>query len=220
MLKYCNTLITNVKVYAWNLIHNPETIKTYPKTELLLQDDEVIIPPNELKVMRINILLYIKQCKNTYFKYTNKDKFNEDLYKSFIDEDHFDGGDTAFDDEDNIRIFDKYILDYIKSRNDIMTYFQCKNKTINLRTKLEDLRDFKMSDKEKDILFIIDMSDKDIFNFCYEQKKNLRDNNVTKNIILSMVFKLEEEYVKIRLNSFKNKDYHPYLTLESCLINE
>lgn len=216
MLKYCNKIFTNAKIYAWNLINNPQENKTYPKTELL-QDDEIIIPPEELKKIRIDILLYIKQCKNTYFKYANNDKFNQDLYNSFIDEEHFDGGDTGFDDEDNIRIFDKYILDYIKSRNEIVTYFQLKNKTVHLKTKLEDLRDFRLSDKDKDILFVIDMSDKDIFNFCYEAKKNIKDYNVTKGIVLSMVFKLGEEYIKIKLNSFKSAGHHPYMMLESCM---
>ena len=216
MLKYFNKILTNAKVYAWNLINDPQDNKTYPKTEILL-DDEVIIPPEELKKIRINILLYIKQCKNTYFKYTNKEKFNEELYKSFIDDDHFDGGDTGFDDEDNIRIFDKYILNYIRSRNEIITYFQCKNKTVNIKTKLGDLRDFRSSEEEKDILFVMDMTDKDIFNFCYEAKKDIRDNNVTKSIVLSMVFKLGEEYIKIQLNSFKNPQHHPYILLESCM---
>ena len=142
---------------------------------------------------------------------------NESLYNTFIKEDHFDGGDTGFDDEENIRIFDKYILDYIKSRNEIITYFQCKNKVVNLKTKLEDLRDFRSSDEEKDILFTIDMNDKDIFNFCYEAKRNIKDYNVTKGIVLSMVFKLGEEYIKIKLNSFKNPEHHPYMMLESCM---
>jgi len=218
MLKYCNKILTSAKVFAWNLIHNPQENKTYPKTELL-HEEEVIIPLDELKKIRIDILLYIKQCKNTYFKYTNKDKFNQELYNTFIKEDHFDGGDTGFDDEENVRIFDKYILDYIKSRNEIITYFQCKNKVVNLKTKLEDLRDFRSSDEEKDILFTIDMNDKDIFNFCYEAKRNIKDYNVTKGIVLSMVFKLGEEYIKIKLNSFKNPEHHPYMMLESCMHN-
>jgi hypothetical protein len=61
------------------------------------------------------------------------------------------------------------------------------------------------------------MSDKDIFNFCYDAKKNIKDSNVTKGIILSMVFKLNNEFVNIKLNSFKNKDHHPRMVLESCM---
>jgi hypothetical protein len=216
MFKFCKKLFTDSQVYAWNFINNPQENKKYKKTELLLNDD-VVISPEELKKLRINIILYIKQCKNTYFKYTNKEIFNKELYDSFIDNEHFDGGNTAFDDEDNIRIFDKYILEYIKSRNEIITYLQCKNKIVNLRTKLDDLRDFRSSDVEKDILFVIDMSDKDIFNFCYDAKKDIRDNNVTKSIVLSMVFKLGTEYVKIKLDSSKNKEYHPHMMLESCI---
>ena len=153
MLKYCKKILTDAQVFAWNFMNNPQENKKYPKTELLLNDD-IIIPPEELKKLRINILLYIKQCKNTYFKYTNKDKFNQDLYESFINDDHFDGGDTAFDDEDNIRIFDKYILEYVKSRGEIITYLQCKNKTVNVKTKLDELRDFRSSDEEKEVRII------------------------------------------------------------------
>ena len=216
MLKYCKKILTDAQVYAWNFINNPQENKKYKKTEMLL-NEKVIIPPEELKKLRINILLYIKQCRNTYFKYTNHEKFNQELYESFINDDHFDGGNTAFDDEDNIRIFDKYILEYIKSRNEIITYLQCKNKIVNLKTKLEDLRDFKSSDVEKDILFVIDMSDKDIFNFCYEAKKDIRDSNITKSIILSMICKLGTEYVKIKLDSSKNKECYPQMMLESCI---
>lgn len=216
MLKYCKKILTEAQIFAWNFINNPQENKKYPKTELLLNDD-IIIPPEELKKLRINILLYIKQCKNTYFKYTNKDKFNQELYESFINDDHFDGGNTGFDDEDNIRIFDKYILEYVKSRSEIITYLQCKNKIVNLKTKLDELRDFRSSDEEKDILFVIDMSDKDIFNFCYDAKKDIRDNNITKAIILSMVFKLGTEFVKIKLDTSKNKEHHPHMMLESCM---
>ena len=61
------------------------------------------------------------------------------------------------------------------------------------------------------------MSDKDIFNFCYDAKKDIRDNNVTKAIILSMVFKLGSDFVKIKLDTSKNKEHHPHMMLESCM---
>ena len=175
------------------------------------------IPAEELKNIRINILLFIKQCKNTYYKYTNRENFNAELYKSFIDEDNFDGGETGFDDEDNVRIFDKYILDYIKSRNEILTYFQCKNIKVNLKSKISELRDIKFSQEEKDILFVIDMTDKDIFKYCYDAKKNIRDTNVTKGIILSMLFKLGEEYINIKLYTYKHPQHHPQMILESYM---
>ena len=215
MFKIYNKILTEAKILAHNFMNDTRE-KRYPKTQPWFED-EVVITPEELKQVRINILLYIKQCKNTFYKYTQKEKFNEELYKKFIDEDHFDGGDTGFDDEDNVRIFDKYVLDYIKSRNEILTFFQCKNITLNLKHHLNDLRDFRSSEQEKDILFVMDMPEKEIFEYCYDMKKNIKDCNVTKGIILSMVFKMNNEYVNIKLNASKNTEHHHRMILESCL---
>lgn len=216
MFKYCKKIFTNIQISTYNFFHNPDKQTVYPKT-YVFQSDEVELTPVDIKLVRLNTLLYIKQCKNTFFKYTNPEKFNSDLYNSFIDDDNFDGGDTAFDDEEDIRIFDKYILDYIKSRNDIITYLQCKNFKINIVTKLEELQDFSESIHEKDILFIIDMSDKDIFNYCINSRKNIKDNNVIKNVILSIIFKVNGELINIKLNDSKHMKNHPYVVLESSL---
>jgi len=214
MFKYCNSLYLNLKIYAHNLIHKSDSTD-YPKTELF-EKEEISLTSEEIKLLRLNTLLYIKQCKNTFFKYTNTEKFNSELYQSFFNDDNFDGGDTGIDDDDNIRIFDKYILDYIKNRNNIITYLQCKNQEINIVSKLTDLKDFTHSDV-RDILFVIDMSDKDIFNYCLESKKNIKDCNVIKNIILSLIFKFNGEFINIKLNSSKSSHYHPHILLESSL---
>mgnify|MGYP001062176149 CR=1 FL=1 len=217
MFKYCNSLYLNLKIYAHNLIHKTDSFN-YPKTELF-EKDEISLTSEEIKLLRLNTLLYIKQCKNTFFKYTNIEKFNSELYNSFFNDDNFDGGDTGIDDDDNIRIFDKYILDYIKNRNDIMTYLQCKNQKINIVSKLSDLKDFTHSEV-RDILFVIDMSDKDIFNYCLESKRNIKDCNVIKNIILSLIFKFNGEFINIKLNTSKSNQYHPHILLESSLNNK
>ena len=70
---------------------------------------------------------------------------------------------------------------------------------------------------EKDILFVIDMPEKEIFEYCYDMKKNIKYCNVTKGIILSMVFKMNNEYVNIKLNASKNTEHHHRMILESCL---
>jgi len=224
-MNYFKNILTNTKILLYNTLHGSGTDipKRYHTT--FVNDDEIEDSFNnsnkdiDEKQMRINILLYIKQFKNTYYKYTNTEKFNEDLYKSFIDENNFDGGETGFDDEDSVRIFDKYILDYIKNRNDIITYLQCKNITVYQKTKMIDLRDLKTSAKEMDILFVIDMPDRDIFDYCYSLvKKNTNCIN-TKAITLSMVFKFNNDYIRIKLNAYKtNINLHPYLVLEKHLI--
>jgi len=215
-MEYCNRIVKNAKILTYQLLNNPQK-KIYAKTQISLEDENLDISPEDLKNLRINTLLYIKQCKNTFFKYTCNEKFNSVLYDAFIDEENFDGGDTGFDDDDNVRIFDKYILNYIKNRNDIMTYLQCKGKKTHLKTRLQDLQDFYTRDNEKDILFVIDMSDRDIFDFCIDSKKNIKDTNVVKTIILSMVYKLKDDYVKIKINSLTSKDNHPYVVLESSM---
>jgi len=216
MIEYCNNILRSIKVGVYRLLNNPRNNNTYPKT-VFENDEDIEIPLEDFKTLRMNTLLYIKQCKNTFFKYTCNDKFNQKLYDSFIQEDNFDGGDTGLDDEDNVRIFDKYILNYIKNRNNIMTYLQCKGKTIHIKSRLQDLRDFYTNENEKDVLFVIDMADRDIFDFCIDSKKNISNSNITKNIILSMVYKMKDEYIKIKIESLKQNDYHPYVLLESCL---
>jgi hypothetical protein len=215
MIEYYNNVLRSIKVGIYRLLNNPRC-NTYPKT-VFDDDTDIEIPAEDFKSLRINTLLYIKQCKNTFFKYTCNDKFNQNLYNSFLQDDNFDGGDTGLDDEDNIRIFDKYILNYIKNRNNIMTYFQCKGKKVNIKTRLQDLRDFYTNENEKDILFVIDMADRDIFDFCIDSKKNISNINITKNIILSLVYKINDDYIKIKIESLKTHDHHPYILLESCL---
>lgn len=222
MLNYFNKLATPVKVYLYNAWHSDWLDQDKPLKKYSNLSDELTtthtMNKEELKLARINTLSYIKQCKNTYYKYTHNKLFNQQLYDSFVEESHFDSGNTAFDDDDNVRIFDKYILEYIKNRNDVMTYFQCKNIKVNTKTNLEELTDFRAKADEKDVLFIIDMTDKQIFDYCFEIQKNCCNSNETKMIVLSMVFKYQSEYIRIKLNSHRmNTEYHPYLVLENCV---
>ena len=216
MFKFCNKIWRDGQIYAYNIINNQQDQKTYLRTELSEKED-ADISPDELKKLRVNTLLYIKQCKNTYYKYTCEEKFNEKLYDSFINDDHFDGGMTGIDEDDDVRIFDKYILDYIKHRNDLQTYLQCKNKKINVRSRMSELVDFRNSVTEKDILFVIDMSDREIFDYCCDTKKNMKDSNIVKNMILSMIIKYNNEFVNIKLNLKKTNKQHYRILLESYL---
>jgi len=219
MLKYIQRHIYN---YFNTESKDANGVVKYPKTfiEEDYENDRVNLNPNiDEKQLRIDILLYIKQVKNTYYKYTNNPKFNQELYNSFGNDENFDGGDTAFDDDDNMRIFDKYVIDYIKHRNEIITYLQCKNKHVISNKKLTDLEDIRTLENTIDILFVIDMSDKDIFDYCYSLVKNRQNCATTKSILFSMVFKMNNEFVRIKLNSYKNTTKaHPYLIIENALI--
>lgn len=214
MLRYVKTVVEDLKIYTYNWFC---TEKKYPRNSIDLYDlsscDDVLIDDKQL---RIDTLLFVKQFKNTYYKYTNKDKFNIELYNSFIDDRNFDGGLTAFDDDDDTRIFDKYILEYIKNRNDVITYLQCKNIDIVIKTTLEQLGDFKKG--KYDILFAIDMNEKELFNYCYTILQQSGNINMIKNIIFSLIFKYEDKYQRIKLSSMtRQKDTHPYIILERLL---
>ncbi|WP_396189547.1 hypothetical protein, partial [Flavobacterium sp.] len=148
MLRYINRVFDDVvNIYIDNVIC---TDKKYPRNSIDLYESIASLHGGVVliddKQLRIDTLLFVRQFKNTYYKYTNKEKFNVELYNTFIDDKNFDGGLTAFDDDDegnSVRIFDKYILEYIKNRNDVITYLQCKNKDVVVRTNLEQLGDFK-----------------------------------------------------------------------------
>lgn len=220
-MNYLNKLITNMKIFTYNLIYTePQNNKFSKKYDNICDYDNsspqvMKMTDEEFKKYRLNTLIYIKQCKNTYYKYTQNELFNQKLYDSYKEDNNFDSGETGFDDDDNISIFDRYILEYIKNRNEIMTYFQCKNIKINMKTKLEELRDFRDQQNDKDILFVIDMTDKQIFDYCIEVQKKFTINE-TKMITLSFIFKYDNEYIRIKLNSQKmNVEYHPRIVLEN-----
>lgn len=165
------------------------------------------------KQVRINTLLYIKQVKNTYYKYTNKELFNKELYDTFIQDENFDGGLTAFDDEDDVRIFDKYILEYIKKRNSIITYMQCKNKSIELKTSLHDMKE------KRSILFVLDMNEKELFKYCYDFIQESDNVHILQEIIFSFIIKYDGKFVRTCVNKVKNGNVnHPYLILERLLL--
>ncbi len=219
MFKYLKHFFEDVQIYTYNYFNSQqESEKRYPR--LSLDDDD--LPQNyeyDDKQMRIDTLLFIRQYKNTYYKYTNKDKFNTELYNSFVDDKNFDGGLTAYDDDDGqTRIFDKYILEYIKNRNDLLTFLQCKNKDIILKTTLESLQNCKKNDTKIDALFVIDMNEKDLFMYCFtlvQEKKNI---SIIKSVMFSIIIKHSGEYIRVKLNSFsKNKQNHPYLILENII---
>lgn len=216
MFKYFYKLYDNIKVYTYNYLNGNENIQSYPKLLMEDEEDAKICHNIDDKQLRIDTLLFVRQFKNTYYKYTNKEKFNPELYNSFVDDKNFDGGLTAFDDDDSdTRIFDKYILEYIKNRSDVLTYLQCKKKDVILRLKLEQLNPVVQYKEDVDILFAIDMSEKDLFNYCYSIIAKTGNISMIKNIIFSIILKYNEEYIRIKLSAFnKNKNSHPYLILE------
>lgn len=184
--------------YIYNYFNNNyKPITKYPELEEV--NDNI-----DNKQLRINILLFIRQYKNAYYKYTNKNKFNEELYDLFVNDENFDDKITAYDDEDeNIRIFDKYIFEYIKDRDDIMRYLQSNNKIVNLKSNLEEFNDIIFSKNNIDILFILDMSEKDIFTYCYNLLHNHQEISYIKDILFSIIFKYDNQIIRLKVDSLK-----------------
>lgn len=223
MYKYLDRLFENIKIYNYNYWNDTnKSNKIYKNINLEDNDDDVsMYLHNSIKAtntddknLRLNTLLYIKQYKNTYYKYTNKEKFNIDLYNSYINDDNFDDTLTAYDDDEpDVRIFDKYILEYIKKRNDIITYLQCKNKELVLHTSLETLKNIKNSETF-DILFTIDLNERDLLSYCLDVL-NKTNNGLLKSLVFSMILKYENDYIRIKIDTTsKNKNCHPYFILE------
>jgi len=173
------------------------------------------------KKLKIDTLLFIKQFKNAYYKYSDSDKesFNEDLYNKFANsEGDFDSGETSYDDDGtNIRIFDKYIIEYIKLRNSLNTYLICKNKKINLKKKFSDLHIINKGEVYIDLLYVIDMSDKDIFDYCFPII--LEEGNLLNmiSILYSVLVNLNSKQFRIKLKD-NETNCHPYLLFEKLLV--
>jgi hypothetical protein len=218
MLKYFDKLLVNVKISAYNYFYSEQNDDGEPRARIIHKTFENTIDDKQL---RIDTLLFVRQYKNTYYKYTNKDNFNHELYNTFLDDKHFDGGNSGYDDDDEVRIFDRYILEYIKNRNDIVTFLLCKNKEVILKTKLEDLVDVfdeKNKSNKIDILFTIDMNEKELFSYCHSIVCKNYEIAAIKHIVFSFICKYKGEYVRTKLNAFtSDKKNHPYLILESFL---
>lgn len=221
MFKSFTKFYEDIKIYTYNMwVGCNDQKKIYPN--MVIDDDylntkPMEISPDDEKNLRINTLLYIKQYKNTYYKYTNKEKFNADLYDRFIDNENFDDSLTAYDDDDpEVRIFDKYVIAYIKKRNDIVTYLQCKNKNVVIQTSLDDMRN--ISAEAFDILFVIDMNERDLFKYCFRILQKSGNMGMLKSIVFSMIIRYNGEDIRIKLDTMTaSKNNHPYLILEKFI---
>lgn len=216
-MDFIQNVIQNTKINLWNYFNaEQQSTKKYYRHARIYYDNFTNTSNNNIviddKQSRINTLLYIKQVKNTYYKYENIELFNPELYNIANDDDNFDGGLTAYDDDDeNIRIFDKYILEYIKNRNDLMTYLKCKDKNIKITNDLHTL------DKHS-VLFVIDMCEKELFNYCYSFIQKIDNVHILKDIIFSIILNHDGKHVRINISNFQVvNNNHPYIIIENIL---
>jgi hypothetical protein len=187
-----------------DLIINEEDLDI-KKAGMVINEKDQKINNIDDKQLRINILILIKLYTNTYYKYTNDGKFSKKLYNVFINNEFIISCLTVYDDNNKISIFDKYIIEYIKKRNNVIEYLQSKNKIINLKNNFESLNDINTSNDYIDVLFILDMPAKDIFLYCYILLYKHKNISYIKNILLSVVIKYNNQQIRLKVDSFIGK---------------
>lgn len=159
------------------------------------QIDQIPAPPYDIpkKADRIHLLLQIRHIKNIYYKYTNNPSFKNELYESFLTDTDFDYGLSAYDDNEDVRIFDKYILQYIEKRKE---YLQNLEK-YHLYVSTGHLEEHP-SDSDYHILFIIDMTDKKIFEYCYNMYNiSPNDFKIINTIFSAIIYKDMNKTIKL-----------------------
>jgi hypothetical protein len=218
MINYIKNYINNIKLINYNFfkknldikekyIVDLEIIEEKKDIEEILiniKEEDILINNSNDRQLQINILILIKIYTNTYYKYTNNEKFNNKLYNIFINNKFIISNLTEYN-NDKINIFNKYIIEYIKKRNNVIKYLQSKNKIINLKNNIELLNNINTSNNYIDILFILDMSIKDIFLYCYFLLNKNKDIMNIKNILLSIVIKYNNQEIRLKVDSFIEK---------------
>lgn len=181
--------------YLYNIFDKKNKIKQ----DVQITQQSSIIPfniPN--KTEKIQLLLEVRHIKNIYYKYSGNILFRQELYDTFLVDNDFDSGISAFDDDTDIRIFDKYILNYIATRKKFLQNILDEGNSYQLYISSSDLEEHPL-DAKYHILFIMDMTDKKIFEYCYNiytintsQYFNLHDI-----LFSAIVYKDMNKYTKI-----------------------
>ena len=158
------------------------------------------------KPEKLHLLLQIRHIKNIYYKYTNSPSFRQDLYDSFSTDTDFDHGEVAFDDEDNIRIFDKYIINYIKERQEYVQGLRDKDNKVHFYLSTGHLEEHTPNEAYH-ILFIMDMTDKRIFEYCYNMYTvQSADFNIIKTLLSAIIYHNMNKSTKVFCSSYTPLD--------------
>lgn len=208
MINYIKNYIKNTKLINYNFlkknIKDLEIIEKKKDIEEILiniKEEDILINNSNDRQLQINILILIKIYTNTYYKYSNNDKFNDKLYNIFINNEFIISYLTEYNNH-KINIFDKYIIEYNIQKNNIIKYLKSKNKTVNFKNNFESLNNINTSSNYIDVLFILDMSIKDIFLYCYFLLNKNKDIMNIKNILLSIVIKYNNQEIRLKVDSF------------------
>jgi hypothetical protein len=190
-------MLYNLFNKVYNLFNKKSVINT---TNPDLEYSSYGISDKKNKESRINILLDIKNIKNTYYKYTYNKKYSDKLYNDVLKETEYENGVLV---SNNSTIYDSDIIKYIECRKEL---FQNKEKTYILKKNLEDISRLESIDT-KNILYIIDLNDKELFEYCYNIVK-WYDENVVKDLLFSVIinsgnitnkYQIIKDYEKLKL---------------------
>lgn len=145
------------------------------------------------KQLRINILLEIKNIKNTYYKYINNSKYSDKLYNNILQETEYEDGILV---SDNSTVYDNDIKKYINCRKEL---FENTKKRYIIKKNLQDF--YIINDgNENNILYIIDLEERDMFNYCYDYIKR-DDKNLIRDLLFTVIInnvKKIERYVIVK----------------------
>lgn len=145
------------------------------------------------KQLRINILLEIKNIKNTYYKYINNSKYSDKLYNNILQETEYEDGILV---SDNSTVYDNDIKKYINCRKEL---FENTKRRYIIKKNLQDF--YIINDgNENNILYIIDLEERDMFNYCYDYIKR-DDKNLIRDLLFTVIInnvKKIERYVIVK----------------------
>jgi hypothetical protein len=208
MINYIKNYIKNTKLINYNFFKKNtkdleiiEEKKDIEEILINIKEEDILINNSNDRQLQINILILIKIYTNTYYKYSNNEKFNDKLYNIFINNEFIISYLTEYN-NDKINIFDKYIIEYNIQKNNIIKYLKSKNKTVNFKNNFESLNNINTSSNYIDVLFILDMSIKDIFLYCYHLLNKDKEISNIKNILLSIVIKYNNQEIRLKVDSF------------------
>ena len=145
------------------------------------------------KQLRINILLEIKNIKNTYYKYINNSKYSDKLYNNVLQETEYEDGILV---SDNSTVYDNDIKKYINCRKEL---FENTKRRYIIKKNLQDFYIIN-DDNENNILYIIDLEERDMFNYCYDYIKR-DDKNLVRDLLFTVIInnvKKIERYVIVK----------------------
>lgn len=142
------------------------------------------------KESRINILVEIKNIKNTYYKYTYDKKYSEKLYNGILQETEYENGVLI---SNNSNIYDNDVIKYINYREELSK--NTKN-NYNLNKNFENF--YSQSTNFSNILYIMDLNERELFEYCYDIIK--RDDKINiKDIIFSVIINKNKKIDKYQI---------------------